>query len=260
MSILEGFIMGIGTYGRAIRILFSKKFSWFLFFPLLLLILLFIGGNMLTSVWGDSLSEIVRMKLSAWISGIPWLHWVNDTSSILIRILLRIIYFIIFLSVGGYIVLIIMSPVYSWLSERTEARLTGKEYPFSLWQLCRDILRGVLIALRNLFFQLGVTVLLFFCSFIPVAGIAVPFVMFFVSAYFYGFSFMDYAVERKRYNIKQSVRYINKNVGIVAGVGSVFALALMIPFFSIVACTFVSVLSVIAATVAVNRLDNYNKK
>lgn len=229
-------------------------------FPLFVLVLLFIGGNMLISMWGASLSEIVQMKLSGWINDVPWLHWMTDASSILIGLLLRFLYFIIFLSVGGYIVLIIMSPVYSWLSERTEAHLSGREYPFSFRQLCRDIFRGILIAFRNLFFQLGITVILFFCSFIPVAGIAVPFVMFFVSAYFYGFSFMDYAVERKRYNVRQSVRYINKNRGTVAGIGSIFALALMIPFLSIVACSFVSVLSVIAATVAVNRLDSQNIK
>ena len=78
--------------------------------------------------------------------------------------------------------------------------------------------------------------------------------LFLVSAYFYGFSFVDYAIERKRFNVKQSVRYVNKNVGIVTGVGVIFAFSLMVPWFSIIACSFVSILSVIAGTVAVHQV------
>ena len=78
--------------------------------------------------------------------------------------------------------------------------------------------------------------------------------LFLVSAYFYGFSFVDYAIERKRFNVKQSVRYVNKNVGIVTGEGGIFAFSLMVPWFSIIACSFVSILSVIAGTVAVHQV------
>ena len=67
---------------------------------------------------------------------------------------------------------------------------------------------------------------------------------------------MDYAVERKRYNVRQSVRYVNHHIGMVTGIGAVFALALMIPWVSIVVCSFVSLLSVIAGTIAVNKLQS----
>ena len=87
-----------------------------------------------------------------------------------------------------------------------------------------------------------------------------PFAIFFTSAYFYGFAFIDYAIERKRFNVRQSVRYVNKNIGLVTGIGTVFALALMIPALSLAACCFVSLLSVIAGTIAVERMNDKSVK
>lgn len=254
MSILEGFFAGVGVYGRAFTILFSRRFCWFLVFPFLVLLLLFFGGEWLVSSAGDSVSGIIQTKIAGWIEGISWLEWVRGTAGFLIRVLLKVAYFFLFITFGGYIILIVMSPVYSWLSERTEAHLSGKEYPFDLRQLMWEILRGILIALRNMFFQLLITLLLFVCSFIPLIGLLSPVALFLVSSYFYGFSFVDYAIERKRFNVKQSVKYVHKNAGLVTGVGCIFALSLMIPWLSIIVCSFVSLLSVIAGTVAIHKI------
>ena len=237
-----GFFTGIQLYGKASGILFSRKFWWFLLFPVIILLLLFIGGNILISLAGDSLYGLIEAKLTAWVG------------------VLRILYFFLFVAFGGYIVLVVMSPVYSWLSERTEAHLTGREFPFSFRQFAWEIFRGILIALRNMIFQLFISFVLFLCSFIPLVGVIAPFAIFFTSAYFYGFAFIDYAIERKRFNVRQSVRYVNKNIGLVTGIGTVFALALMIPALSLAACCFVSLLSVIAGTIAVERMNDKSVK
>ena len=207
-----GFFTGIQLYGKAFGILFSRKFWWFLLFPVIILLLLFIGGNILISLAGDSLYGLIEAKLTAWVGGISWLQWVTTTTSVLIKIVLRILYFFLFVAFGGYIVLVVMSPVYSWLSERTEAHLTGREFPFSFRQFAWEI------------------------------------------------AFIDYAIERKRFNVRQSVRYVNKNIGLVTGIGTVFALALMIPALSLAACCFVSLLSVIAGTIAVERMNDKSVK
>lgn len=252
---MKGFFIGIGAYGEACRILFSRKFWWFLLFPVFILILLFVGGNVLVSYAGDSIYGLIENQIGNWVTGISWLQWVNNAVGILIKIILKITYFFLFVALGGYIVLIVMSPVYSWLSERTEAHLTGKDYPFSWHQLMREIARGIGIALRNLLLQLGFSVVLFFCSFIPLVGLLSPLFLFLTAAYFYGFAFVDYAIERKQFNIKQSVRYVNRNIGPVAGIGVVFAFSLMIPWLSIIVCSFVSLLSVVAAVVALNKIE-----
>ncbi len=250
-----GFFAGIALYGKTFRILFSRKFWWFLLFPVVILILLFIGGNILISIAGNSIYGLIEDRLNDWVAEISWLQWAGTTVRVLIQLALRILYFFLFMGFGGYVVVIVMSPVYSWLSERTEAYLTGREYPFSVKQFFWEVCRGILIALRNLFFQTLISLVLFLCSFIPVIGLLAPFAIFFTSAYFYGFSFIDYAIERKHFNVKQSVRYVNKNIGLVTGIGTVFALALMIPGLSMVVCCFVSLLSVIAGTLAVEKIS-----
>lgn len=260
MSILRGFFAGIGVYGKAAGILFSRKFWWFLFFPLLVLLLVFFVGQWLVGMAGDSLAGMVQERLGGWLEGIAWLQWLNGVAGFFVRILLRIVYFFLFVNFGGYLMLIVLSPVYSWLSERTEAFLSGREYPFSLKQLMWEILRGIGIALRNMLFQSLFTLLLLLFAFIPLVGLLSPIALFLISSYFYGFSFVDYAIERKRFNVKESVRYVNKNAGLVTGVGSVFALSLMLPWISVGVCSFVSLLSVVAGTVAIHNFAEDSRK
>ena len=221
---MKSFFSGIRAYAPAFRMLFSRKFAWFLLFPVVLLILLFIGGNILTTYLGDSLHHLFEDRLASWVEGISWLGWLNEAAG--------------------------------WLSERAETHLTGRTYPFSFKQLLRDMLRGILIALRNMVVQTLISIALFLFSFIPVAGLVAPVLMLLVSAYFYGFSFLDYAVERKRIGVRDSVRYVNRRVGATTGVGIVFALALMIPLLNVLVCSFLSLVSVIAGTVVVYGDEN----
>ena len=118
-----------------------------------------------------------------------------------------------------------------------------------------EIFRGIGIAFRKMFVQFLFCIVFFLCSFIPFVGLLSPFALFFTSAYFYGFSFMDYAIERKCFNVRESVRYVNKNIGLAMGIGSVFALVLMIPWMRVVACSFVSLLSVIASMVSLHEME-----
>jgi len=255
MGLFYGFFRGIRAYGPAFRILLSRKFSWFFLFPVLLLVLFFVGGEWLVASAGDSLAGLVQQKLAAWVDGISWLSWLVGTAGFLIRFMIKLLYLFLFFTFGGYLVLILMSPVYSWLSERTEQELTGKKYPFNLKQMLWEVGRGIMLACRNMIFQFLLSFLLFLCSFIPLVGLLTPFALFFVSAYFYGFSFIDYAVERKRFNIRKSTAYMKKNSGMVMGVGAVFAFSLLIPWVSILACSFVSLFSVVAGTVIVNEMQ-----
>ncbi|WP_065220324.1 MULTISPECIES: EI24 domain-containing protein [Butyricimonas] len=258
MNFFQGFSKGIKAYGKAARLLFSGHFSYFLLFPVFIIVVLFIAGNYAVSCIGGGLSETVEQQIMEWISGISWLSWLSGTVGFIVRLLVRALYYILFISFGGYVVMVVMSPVYSWLSERTEAHLSGKEYPFNFGQLMWEIGRGIVISLRCMIFQFILTVILFFLSFIPLVGLVTPVLTFGVSAYFYGFAFMDYAVERKRFRVKESVRYMRHNAGMVVAIGTVFTLALMIPFIRVIVCCFVSLLSVIAGTVVVD--ESLNKK
>ncbi len=253
MKLLSDFRMGLQTYSEAFDYIFRKKLSWFFIFPLLLNILIFgVGWNYIGSLSADIQQQVLTYinlenadflgagVLQFLLTGLVWLVF-------------KLLFFLLFAYLGGYIIIILLSPIFSYLSERTEQLQTGRKYPFNFHQFIRDIIRGVIIALRNLTLELLFTVILFFCSFIPVIGWLSPIVLFFVSSYFYGFSFMDYAIERKRLNIHDSVQFTRTNKGMVIANGFVFSLCLLIPFIGIFLSSFAAIVSVVAGTIAVNK-------
>lgn len=246
---------GVKAYGLAFKMLFTSRFAWFMIFPVLAWILFFCLGGLLVGWLGNPVEEWIHEGITNWVGNIAWLHNAGAVVAFIFRLLIRFAYFMLFLSVGGYLILIVLSPIYSWLSERTETALTGKEYPFRFGRFLREMLRGILIAIRNTFFQLLVTVILMLMSFIPLIGLLTPFLLFLSSAYFYGFSFVDYTIERRYLLVRESVSYVNRNIGFVMGIGLPFAAALLLPWGQFLVCGFVSLASVMAATVAVCEND-----
>ena len=152
-------------------------------------------------------------------------------------------------------VLILLSPLLAYLSERTEAIIVGREYKFRLGQFIKDIIRGVIIASRNFFIELFFVIVLFFLGLVPFLNLAAPIILFAISAYYYGFSFMDYCNERRRGSLKEGIRFIRKNKFIAIGNGAIFSIFLLIPYIGVVIASFVSVLSVVAATIAYLEID-----
>lgn len=246
---------GFKAYGPAFRMLFTSRFAWFMVFPVLAWILFFWIGGLLVVWLGNPVEAWIHQGIHQWVGDISWLHHAGAVVAFLFRILIRIAYFLLFLSIGGYVVLIVLSPVFSWLSEQTEKALTGKDYPFRFGRFLREMWRGIMIAIRNTVFQFLVSVLLFFLSFIPIVGLFSPILFFLSSAYFYGFSFVDYTIERRYLLVRESVSYVNRNIGFVMGLGVPFAAALMLPYAKFLVCGFVSLASVMAATVAVCQTD-----
>lgn len=251
MNIFKGFGYGLGAYSKAMSLIFNKRLAWFFVFPLLLNILFFWIGTELIA----DLNEYVKQIVDGYISSLDISFLNNGTFKgalmIIIKILLRVAYFFAFAFFGGYIIVAIMSPVFSWISEKTERVLTGENYPFSFKQLIKDVARGLLIVLRNISLELIIGLLLFILSFIPLVGLITPIIMFLVTSYFYGFSFLDYAIERKRMNVGESVKYMRSNKGVVMGNGCLFALSLLIPFCGVLLSGFIAIVSVVAGTITV---------
>jgi CysZ protein len=90
-----------------------------------------------------------------------------------------------------------------------------------------------MISVRNMFIEFGIIIACFIITlFFPPLIIGTTPLLLLVSWYFTGFSLMDYNTERYRYNVKDSVRYIRDNKGLVIGVGCVYWLFMSIPTFA----------------------------
>jgi len=258
MSFIKDFSFGLRTYSEALSFIFKKKLAWFFIFPLIFNILLFWFGWDMVNEYSDTAKVYLQNQFELtqgdfWGSG-----FLKTMMDAFVWLTFKIMFFLLFAYLGGYIIIILMSPVFSYLSERTEKIKTGIDYPFSMRQLVKDVLRGVIIAVRNFSIEVILTLLMFILSFIPIIGWLAAIMLFFISAYFYGFSFMDYALERKKLNLKQSVQFMRENKGIVIANGFVFSLCLIIPFCGVSLSSFAAIISVVAGTLAISEMDTRN--
>lgn len=276
----------IGDCFSALGFVFENRMAHFFLYPIVVTILLSIG--LIAGI--SSLVELMKEYVDAhWSfnSVVPadegfwqmvW-RWIKDFSDMalskVIEWIVAIGLYYLFHKMMKYIVLVLMSPVMSLISERTEEKLTGREYPFDWGQFFKDIWRGVLIAGRNfaieMFIVLAVwAVNLVLLVFVPPVGMITTFLgaifTWIVGAYFYGFATMDYTNERRRLSIKESVAFIRRNRGIAIGNGLVFSAVMAVPIigayvgpvFAIIMCTVGAVLT-IHNKVDLDREDFYLK-
>lgn len=162
---------------------------------------------------------------------------------IMIRLILLFFYFSLF----KYLFLIIGSPLFAYLSEKTEAIISGKDFPFSWPQLLKDMVRGIKLALRNTLWQAVYAISLLILSFFPVIGWVTPVIVLFVECYYYGFSMLDYSCERHKLSPSESIEYIGKHKGLAIGNGIVFYLMHLLP---VVGWVLAPAYAVIAATIS----------
>ena len=129
-----------------------------------------------------------------------------------------------------YLVLILLSPLFAYLSERTEELITGKKYPFEFKQLIKDSMRGAGIALRNLIIETVFIVVCGIASFIfPIISPFTLIFLFLVNSYFMAFNFFDYVAERKRMHISQSIGYMWTNLYTLLGFGVAYNIISLVP-------------------------------
>ncbi len=129
-----------------------------------------------------------------------------------------------------YIILILLSPMFAYLSEKTEFILSNKKYSFNLKQFIRDILRSLSITIRNIVIEslmigIGSIVILFFP---PISPIILT-LLFVLNSYFMGFSYFDYIAERKKLNYSTTLRYMSTNKLTLIGFGFAYNLISFVP-------------------------------
>jgi CysZ protein len=246
--------LGFRTYFRAIGFIFSNGLWWTFVFPVLLNVLLFIGGYTLIESITGQVQTWIQAKLGSGNDSFFLAHYLGSFLTFFAWFFFRVLFFFVFAYFGGYIVLILLSPLFAYLSAATEKIISGKKYPFDGDQWMRDMVRGIIFALRNLIIFSAWMILLFIVGFIPVIGWLGVIVLFIISAYFYGFAFMDYICERRRMKIRDSIQFVRANKWLAVANGSVFCLFLLLPLCGVLLSGFAAIVSVVAATLAVNEL------
>lgn len=226
---LKEIVIAIQSYFRAHQFI-SKHNLWkWIIIPGIVYLLLFCVSIIF---FGKSATAVIdylmiRTGLQNWVHKIQssLLGFLFTFAGVILWLILMLFYFSLF----KYIFLIIGSPLFAYLSERTEAIIAGTEFTFSWKQLWHDMVRGIRLALRNTLWQTVYVLSLILLSLVPVVGWITPVILLLVECYYYGFSMLDYSCERHKLSSSESIEFIGKHKGLAIGNGIVFYLMHLLP-------------------------------
>ncbi|MEO7306874.1 MAG: EI24 domain-containing protein [Ferruginibacter sp.] len=250
---LKEIITAIQAYYHTHRFIIKHRLWKWIFIPGIIYAILFSVGIYLFVVSSNNAIEFMLQKsgVAEWMNKMQnsWLSFLLIFGQIILNLILLLFYFSLF----KYLFLIIGSPLFAYLSEKTEAIIEGKDYPFNLKQLMKDIARGIKLALRNMLWQTVYTVSILILSFIPILGWITPLLALLVECYYLGFSMLDYSCERNKLSTSQSITFIGRHKGLAIGNGMVFYLMHFIPVLGwLLAPSY----AVIAATISLHKAKN----
>ena len=188
-----------------------------------------------------------RMRIESWLQQkrSEWLSFFFVMTGMMLRLVLVLFYFSLF----KYLILIIGSPVFAYLSEKTEAIIENKKHSFNWPELKKDAARSIRMALRNCLWQTIYLVGLTLLSLIPVIGWITPVIALFMECYYYGFSMLDYSFARSSFTRQQSTRFIGRHKGLAIGNGMLF-------YFMHIAILLAPAYAIVAATLSVHKVKN----
>lgn len=236
---MQGFIKGISAYLSVFGLISRHRLGLFLILPGLIGMLL--GVGIVYGAWNAS------DDLGGLVSGLYPENWwggniVNGVADFFGGIIVLVVGVLLF----KYLLLIVVSPLMSILSEKVEKGISPsfQNRPFSIGRLMREMGRALKLNFRNILREVGLTILLTLLSFSGILAPITTVLLFFVGAYYGGFGILDYVMER-HFSYKNSIAYVHQNKGLALGIGTVFMLILLIPF---VGFFFAPTFATIAAT------------
>jgi CysZ protein len=251
--LLKEIIIAIQSYIEAHNFIRKHKLWKWIIIPGVLYTLMFIIGiYFFIQSSGSAVGWISdKIGLAAWLQNqrIEWLSFLFVMAGLILQIILVLFYFSLF----KYLFLIVGSPVFAYLSEKTESILEGKDFPFDLKQLLRDIGRGIRLALRNTLWQTVYAFSLLLLTLIPLFGWVTPVIALFIECYYYGFSMLDYSLERHKLTYAQSINYIGRHKGLAIGNGLIFYL---MHGFILIGWILAPAYAVVAATLSLHKVKN----
>ena len=242
---LKDIIIAIQSYYLAHQFIVKHRlWKWILIPGLIYSILFCLGIYLFWISSGNAIDYVLSITgLKKWMYTMEgsWLKFLFIFGQVILQLVLILFYFSLF----KFLFLIIGSPLFAYLSEKTEAIMEDKEFPFSFAQMLKDIGRGIKLALRNALWQTVYTISILILSFIPLFGWFTPLFALLLECYYLGFSMLDYSCERNKLSTIQSIEFIGRHKGLAIGNGIIFYLMhlvvvvgwILAPSYAVVAAT-----------------------
>jgi CysZ protein len=231
---MSAFLAGFVAFFRGMAFSITRLGVWYLV-PLIVWLFLVVGLSLQISDWLiPLLYEWIESQTGLDLSDNQkvggWSEILKTALQLGVVIVVKIMLWYVMSRYMKYIVIIILSPLFAYISERTEALVTGKSYPFSFVQILKDALRGAGIAVRNMLLETLLMIAGVIISFfMPLLSPLILVALFLVNSYFMAFNFFDYVAERKKMGVARSVRYMRTNMPTLLGFGVAYNLIAWFP-------------------------------
>lgn len=147
-----------------------------------------------------------------------------------------------------YIVLITLSPLMSYASEKIEAQVDGTSQVIEI-TFIKSILRGLRISIRNFSREIFYTILLLILGLIPMFTPFTSIMLVAVQAFYLGATALDYYCER-HYSTRDTMLIANRERLSLAAVGLCYITVLAVPIIGVL-------LAPIMSTIATTELAIY---
>lgn len=238
---LKEIVIAVQSWGEAHRFIQQHRLFKWIIIPGFIYTVLFIVGMFFFWQSSDGVISWVsqQLRIENWLQqqSSEWLSFLFVMTGMMLRLILVLFYFSFF----KYLILIIGSPVFAYLSEKTEAIIEGKEYSFNWSSVKKDCIRSIKLDLRNCGWQSVYLIALILLSLIPVIGWITPVIALLMEGYYFGFSMLDYSFARINMTPAQSVAFTGRHKGLAIGNGLLFylmhILLLLAPAYAIIAAT-----------------------
>lgn len=250
MNPVKELVVSVQSYFKVLPFVLKKSIWSFFLLPLTLnagLVFFLLYMVFESSAFAE---EELAFLMMEW--GLVDLAWIALIVKFLLSYGLKMILFYFVWQFYQLLSLIFLSPLFSYLSEKVQESLTGIEVQFSWTQFFKDVLRGVKIGLRNISLQL-LWIMVFYCTvfLFPFLSVFLPFMLFMLGAYYYGFAMIDYRSEVFRLNTVESRRFVKKHRFLALGNGIVFQVLLLVP---VVGTLFAPSFALVAAALGVEEI------
>lgn len=169
-------------------------------------------------------------KAGLWLASlIPW-TWAHESAVFTFIVGISILF--LFWILMKYIMLMLLAPILSVVSEKAELQLTGM-LGGAGFSFANATARSVRINLRNMTKEIVMTVFLLIAALIPGINIFAVGVLFVVQAYFAGFGIMDFYLER-HFTFRETIAEVYKHKFAAITLGGIFTLLLLIPVLGVI--------------------------
>jgi len=241
VNFLQQIQLGLSAYKEAHAFIKQHNFYSYFFIPIVFNLVLFVLFSGLVWHYAQLGADKIYFSLNIDTLNFGGFSFLKQIIHFALAFIFKLLGLLIYMITFRNIVLVLMAPVLAIVAEKTAEIITRDASPFAWFQFLKDTARGIAIAVKNALKEIFYTIIIFLLSFIPVIGLAGALIVFLMQSYFYGFSMLDYSLERVKMNTQQSENFIWQHKWLAVAIGTVFNLLVAVSTtFSIFPSVFVS--------------------